>query len=80
MSAKEKSYSVPIYTTSNRCPVRDPNAMLKMGKFEPNMLQDHHLIDILAHLTVKEFVSVLHMQRALVLMVILKSQMMSLIW
>lgn len=49
MSAKEKSYSVPIYTTSNGCPVRDPNAMLKMGKFGPNLLQDHHLIDLLAH-------------------------------
>lgn len=38
MSAKENSYSVPIYTTSNGCPVRDPNSMLKMGKFGPNLL------------------------------------------
>ncbi|CAN6674777.1 peroxisomal catalase A [Trichomonascus vanleenenianus] len=48
MSA-DKSYSVPLYTTSNGCPVRDPNAMLKIGKFGPNLLQDHHLIDLLAH-------------------------------
>ncbi|GAV52719.1 hypothetical protein ZYGR_0AG07100 [Zygosaccharomyces rouxii] len=49
MSPVTSGYSVPLYTTSNGCPVRDPNAMLKMGKFGPTLLQDHHLIDLIAH-------------------------------
>ncbi|CUM67082.1 uncharacterized protein PRCAT00004771001 [Priceomyces carsonii] len=44
-----KKYSVPLYTTSNGCPVRNPNAMLKIGKFGPNLLEDHHFIDLIAH-------------------------------
>lgn len=44
-----ETYSAPLYTTSNGCPVRDPNAMIKMGKHGPVLLQDHHLIDLLAH-------------------------------
>ncbi|KAK6455946.1 catalase-like domain-containing protein [Scheffersomyces xylosifermentans] len=49
MSKGKETYSVPLYTTSNGCPVRNPNAMIKMGKFGPALLQDHHLIDLLAH-------------------------------
>jgi catalase len=39
----------PVYTTSGGAPVSDPNAMVKIGKFGPNLLQDHHLIDLLSH-------------------------------
>lgn len=49
MPSNEKAQSAPTYTTSNGCPVNDPNAMLKIGQFGPNLLQDHHLIDLLAH-------------------------------
>lgn len=45
----KETYSTPLYTTSNGCPVRDPNAMIKIGKYGPALLQDHHLIDLLAH-------------------------------
>lgn len=49
MPSEDIKHSVPLYTTSNGCPVSDPNSMLKMGKFGPTLLQDHHLIDLLAH-------------------------------
>ncbi|SCW02965.1 LAFE_0F18184g1_1 [Lachancea fermentati] len=49
MTPPPQKYSVPLYTTSNGCPVRNPNAMIKMGKYGPALLQDHHLIDLLAH-------------------------------
>lgn len=49
MAPSDKTYSVPLYTTSNGCPVSNPNAMIKMGKVGPALIQDHHLIDLLAH-------------------------------
>ncbi|ANB14979.1 catalase A [Sugiyamaella lignohabitans] len=45
----KKSGPPPVYTTSNGCPVRDPNASIRVGQHGPLLLQDHHLIDLLAH-------------------------------
>ncbi|KAI9784034.1 MAG: peroxisomal catalase A [Peltula sp. TS41687] len=40
----------PVYTTSNGCPVLDPTAALRVGGEKgPLLLQDFHLIDLLAH-------------------------------
>lgn len=37
------------YTTSNGCPVLNPMAAQQIGQPGPLVLQDHHLIDLLAH-------------------------------
>lgn len=39
----------PVYTTSNGCPVMDPEAAQRIGPNGPLLLQDFHLIDLLAH-------------------------------
>ncbi|MCJ1350869.1 MAG: peroxisomal catalase A [Icmadophila ericetorum] len=39
----------PVYTTSNGCPVMDPEASQRVGQNGPLLLQDFHLIDLLAH-------------------------------
>lgn len=39
----------PVYTTSQGCPVFNPNASQKVGDHGPLLLQDFHLIDLLAH-------------------------------
>ncbi|KAJ9154927.1 Catalase [Pleurostoma richardsiae] len=38
----------PVYTTSNGCPVENPSASQRIGG-GPLLLQDFHLIDLLAH-------------------------------
>ncbi|KAM5442943.1 catalase A [Microsporum ferrugineum] len=40
---------VPVYTTSNGCPVMDPESSQRIGENGPLLLQDFHLIDLLAH-------------------------------
>jgi len=45
-----KEYSdSPVYTTSNGCPVMNPQASQRVGENGPLLLQDFHLIDLLAH-------------------------------
>ncbi|CAL5869661.1 uncharacterized protein PFLUO_LOCUS3891 [Penicillium psychrofluorescens] len=39
----------PVYTASNGCPVMDPQASQRVGPNGPLLLQDFHLIDLLAH-------------------------------
>lgn len=39
----------PMYTTSNGCPINDPEASQRVGQNGPLLLQDFHLIDLLAH-------------------------------
>ena len=39
----------PVYTTSNGCPVADPESSMRVGQNGPLLLQDFHLIDLLAH-------------------------------
>ncbi len=39
----------PVYTTSNGCPINDPEASQRVGQNGPLLLQDFHLIDLLAH-------------------------------
>ncbi|OAX83414.1 hypothetical protein ACJ72_02234 [Emergomyces africanus] len=39
----------PVYTTSNGCPVMDPESSQRVGANGPLLLQDFHLIDLLAH-------------------------------
>lgn len=39
----------PVYTTSNGCPVMNPEASVRIGEDGPLLLQDFHLIDLLAH-------------------------------
>jgi catalase len=39
----------PVYTTSNGCPVEDPARAQRIGQNGPLLLQDFHLIDLLAH-------------------------------
>lgn len=39
----------PTYTTSNGCPVMNPYASQRIGTNGPLLLQDFHLIDLLAH-------------------------------
>ncbi|EEQ92175.1 catalase [Blastomyces dermatitidis ER-3] len=39
----------PTYTTSNGCPVMDPESSQRVGPDGPLLLQDFHLIDLLAH-------------------------------
>lgn len=39
----------PVYTTSNGCPVENPEAFQRVGQNGPLLLQDFHLIDLLAH-------------------------------
>ncbi|KAL2057745.1 hypothetical protein ABVK25_002129 [Lepraria finkii] len=39
----------PTYTTSNGCPVQDPESSQRVGQNGPLLLQDFHLIDLLAH-------------------------------
>ena len=39
----------PIYTTSNGCPIGDPESSMRVGQNGPLLLQDFHLIDLLAH-------------------------------
>ncbi|SPN96475.1 probable CTA1 Catalase A, peroxisomal [Cephalotrichum gorgonifer] len=39
----------PVYTTSNGCPVEAPNKWQRVGTHGPLLLQDFHLIDLLAH-------------------------------
>ncbi|KAI9846759.1 MAG: peroxisomal catalase A [Sclerophora amabilis] len=39
----------PVYTSSNGCPVMDPEASQRVGQNGPLLLQDFHLIDLLAH-------------------------------
>lgn len=39
----------PVYTTSNGCPVMNPLESQRVGESGPLLLQDFHLIDLLAH-------------------------------
>lgn len=39
----------PVYTTSNGCPVQHPEEFQRIGQNGPLLLQDFHLIDLLAH-------------------------------
>ncbi|KAI2727200.1 hypothetical protein CBS147354_3918 [Penicillium roqueforti] len=39
----------PVYTASNGCPVMDPQASQRIGPNGPLLMQDFHLIDLLAH-------------------------------
>ncbi|KAA8893242.1 catalase-like domain-containing protein [Sphaerosporella brunnea] len=39
----------PVYTASNGCPVMNPHAAQRVGENGPLLLQDFHLIDLLAH-------------------------------
>ncbi|EEH04495.1 catalase isozyme P [Histoplasma capsulatum G186AR] len=39
----------PTYTDSNGCPVMDPESSQRVGENGPLLLQDFHLIDLLAH-------------------------------
>ncbi|KAL9942800.1 peroxisomal catalase A [Verticillium nonalfalfae] len=39
----------PVYTTSNGAPVANPTAFQRVGQMGPLLLQDFHLIDLLAH-------------------------------
>ncbi|KAG4425254.1 peroxisomal catalase A [Cadophora malorum] len=39
----------PVYTTSNGCPIDSPEAFQRVGNNGPLLLQDFHLIDMLAH-------------------------------
>lgn len=39
----------PTYTTSNGCPVANSNASQRIGTNGPLLLQDFHLLDLLAH-------------------------------
>ncbi|KAI9818678.1 MAG: peroxisomal catalase A [Thelocarpon impressellum] len=39
----------PVYTTSNGCPVFNPEASQRIGQNGPLLLQDFHLLDQLAH-------------------------------
>ncbi|KAF4766582.1 hypothetical protein HAV15_010929 [Penicillium sp. str.  len=39
----------PVYTASNGCPVMDPQAAQRIGPNGPLVMQDFHLIDLLAH-------------------------------
>lgn len=39
----------PVYTTSNGCPVGNPEEFQRVGQNGPLLLQDFHLIDLLAH-------------------------------
>jgi catalase len=39
----------PVYTTSNGAPVHNPSAWQRPGPMGPLLLQDFHLIDLLAH-------------------------------
>ncbi|KAK3322253.1 catalase-like domain-containing protein [Apodospora peruviana] len=54
MAANDKSASTfrcdeqPVYTTSNGCPVENQQKYQRIGN-EPLLLQDFHLLDLLAH-------------------------------
>lgn len=39
----------PTYTTSNGCPVFNPYSSQQIGTPGPLLLQDHHLLDLMAH-------------------------------
>jgi catalase len=39
----------PVYTTSNGAPVDNPAKWQRVGNYGPLLLQDFHLIDLLAH-------------------------------
>lgn len=39
----------PMYTTSNGCPIMDPESSQRVGQNGPLLLQDFHLLDLLAH-------------------------------
>jgi catalase len=41
--------TAPVYTTSNGYPISDPESALRVGKEGPLLLQDFHLLDLLAH-------------------------------
>jgi catalase len=38
-----------VYTTSSGAPVGDPESSMRVGQNGPLLLQDFHLIDLLAH-------------------------------
>jgi catalase len=44
-----KYNEAPVYTTSNGCPVKHPEEFQQIGNNGPLLLQDFHLIDLLAH-------------------------------
>jgi Catalase len=44
-----KFTDTPVYTASNGAPVFNPNASQRVGTSGPLLLQDFHLIDLLAH-------------------------------
>lgn len=43
------THTAPVYTTSNGYPISDPESALRVGKEGPLLLQDFHLLDLLAH-------------------------------
>jgi catalase len=55
MTANDKPASTfkygeqPVYTASNGCPVAHPEEYQRVGQNGPLLLQDFHLIDLLAH-------------------------------
>jgi len=44
-----KFTDTPVYTSSNGAPIFNPNASQRVGTSGPLLLQDFHLIDLLAH-------------------------------
>jgi Catalase len=44
-----KFTDTPTYTASNGAPIFNPNASQRVGTSGPLLLQDFHLIDLLAH-------------------------------
>ena len=44
-----KYSEAPVYTASNGTPVANPEAYQRIGQNGPLLLQDFHLIDLLAH-------------------------------
>jgi catalase len=44
-----KFSDTPVYTASNGAPIFNPNASQRVGTSGPLLLQDFHLIDLLAH-------------------------------
>ena len=49
MAAKPKYKGAPVYTLTSGAPVFNPNAAQRVGNSGPLLLQDTHLIELLAH-------------------------------
>ncbi|CUM48408.1 unnamed protein product [Debaryomyces tyrocola] len=80
MPSDKQNHAVLTSTISNGCPISDPKAMLKMEKFGPNLLQDHHLADLFAHVRSERIPERVVYAKGTVNMAILKLPMMYLAW